>query len=72
MIAKTVLTDEEITHLWDTRVGDPCESMPLVDSDKTAFARAIEQAVLQSPEVRAWREVAERQEHSDHLSQWGC
>lgn len=60
MTTETILTDEQIMHLWDTRVGDPCESMPLVDSDKTAFARAIEQAVLQSPEVQALRKDAGR------------
>jgi hypothetical protein len=54
----TVLTDEEIMHLWDTRVGEPCSSFPLIGSDKRCFARAIESAVLQSPEVVAMREAA--------------
>lgn len=59
-MSTTILTDEQIIHLWDTRVGDPTECMPLVDSDKEAFAHAIEQAVLQSPEVQALRKDAER------------
>ena len=59
-MSTTILTPEEIMHLWDTRVGDPTKRMPLVDSDKTAFARAIEHAVLQSEQVQAWKRDAER------------
>lgn len=46
MTTDTVLTDEQIRdlHVWD-----------MYD-----FARAIEQAVLQSPEVQAWKKDAER------------
>lgn len=56
----TVLTNEEIMHLWDTRVGEPSSSFPLIGSDKRCFARAIESAVLQSPEIVAMRKDAER------------
>jgi hypothetical protein len=56
-MSTTILTQEEILHLWDTRVGDPTKCMPLVDSDKTAFARAIEQAVLQSAEIQRLKAI---------------
>lgn len=59
-MTETVLTNEEIMHLWDTRVGEPSSSFPLIGSDKRCFARAIESAVLQSPEVVAMRKDAER------------
>lgn len=54
-----ILSDEQILNLWDTHVGEPCSSMPLIDADKEEFARAIEQAVLQSPQVQQWRKDAE-------------
>ena len=38
------LTDEQIEHLWETRVGQPCPSYPLEKSDWVQFARAIEAA----------------------------
>jgi hypothetical protein len=38
------LTDEQIEHLWETRVSQPCPSYPLEKSDWVQFARAIEQA----------------------------
>jgi len=38
------LTDEQIEHLWETRVGQPCPSYPLEKSDWLQFARAIEAA----------------------------
>lgn len=37
--------------------------MPLIDADKEEFARAIEQAVLQSPQVQQWRKDAERYQY---------
>ena len=58
MITKTVLTDEEIIALG--------QQAHVIDAEKNgyilpiAFARAIEQAVLQSPEVQALRKDAER------------
>jgi hypothetical protein len=36
------LTDEQIEHLWETRVSQPCPSYPLEKSDWVQFARAIE------------------------------
>jgi hypothetical protein len=38
------LTDEQIKHLWETRVGQPCPSYPLEKSDWVQFTRAIEAA----------------------------
>jgi len=35
------LTDEEIKHLWETRVGQPCPSYPFEESDWSQFAQAI-------------------------------
>lgn len=60
MSNETVLTPEQIDHLWYTRVGVPTAKVPLTLNDKLEFARAIEQAVLQSPEVQRLREDAER------------
>lgn len=59
MTTETILTLEQIHHLWDTRVMEPTEAYPLVASDKIIFARAIEQAVLQSPEIQELRRDAE-------------
>ena len=41
-----VLTDAQITHLQETRVGEPSPSRPIDASDWTNFARAIEAAAL--------------------------
>jgi hypothetical protein len=38
------LTDEQIEHLWETRVSQPCPSYSLEKSDWVQFARAIEAA----------------------------
>jgi hypothetical protein len=38
----TGLTDEEIEHLWETRVSQPCPRYPLEKADWVQFARAIE------------------------------
>jgi hypothetical protein len=38
------LTDEQIDHLLETRVGTPCQKYPLEKSDWVQFARAIEAA----------------------------
>jgi|GEM_PF-3727341 len=43
---RQVLTDAQITHLQETRVGEPSPSRPIDASDWTNFARAIEAAVL--------------------------
>jgi hypothetical protein len=40
--APVPLTDEQIEHLWETRVSQPCPSYPLEKSDWVQFARAIE------------------------------
>lgn len=48
----TVLTDEQIS--------DVGERMMYGDGWSLSFARAIEQAVLQSPEIQALRKDAER------------
>ena len=42
--APVQLTDEQIAHLWETRVSQPCPSYPLEKSDWVQFARAIEAA----------------------------
>lgn len=60
MSDETILTDERVMHLWDTRVGEPCDKHPLTDTDKLHFARAIEQAVLQSPEIQGLIEDKKR------------
>jgi hypothetical protein len=36
------LTDEQIEHLWETRVSQPCPRYPLEKADWVQFARAIE------------------------------
>jgi hypothetical protein len=41
------LTNEQIEHLWETRVGQPCPSYPLEKSDWVQFARAIEAKLKQ-------------------------
>jgi hypothetical protein len=38
------LTNEQIEHLWETRVSQPCPSYPLGKSDWVQFAQAIEAA----------------------------
>jgi hypothetical protein len=38
------LTDEQIEHLWETRVSQPCPRYPLEKADWVQFARAIEAA----------------------------
>lgn len=50
----TILTDEHIQ-----RIGLEMPSKPVMGS-LIVFARAIEQAVLQSPDVQAWKRDAER------------
>jgi len=60
MSNETVLGPQQILHLWDTSVNEPYDKYPLLDGDKLHFARAIEQAVLQSAEVQALRMDAER------------
>jgi hypothetical protein len=42
--APVQLTGEQIEHLWETRVSQPCPSYPLEKSDWVQFARAIEAA----------------------------
>ena len=49
-MSTTVLTDEQIEHWFGAAT----------EGSLIAFARAIEQAVLQSPEVQAWKKDAER------------
>lgn len=51
MTIETVLTDEQI--------GKTYESMPSL-YHYSMFARAIEQSVLQSPDVQAWKKDEER------------
>jgi len=48
MTTETVLTNDEIMSEWEGT------------DNALSFARAIEQAVLQSPEIQALREDAER------------
>ena len=43
---RQVLTDAQITHLQETRVGEPSPSRPIDASDWMNFARAIEAAAL--------------------------
>jgi len=40
--APVPLTDEQIEHLWETRVSQPCPRYPLEKADWVQFARAIE------------------------------
>lgn len=56
-MSTTILTDAEIFGIFDT-----CSDLPLhYDPDEIyEMGRAIEQAVLQSPEIRALRKDAER------------
>jgi hypothetical protein len=42
--APVPLTDEQIEHLWETRVSQPCPRYPLGKADWVQFARAIEAA----------------------------
>jgi hypothetical protein len=42
--APVPLTDEQIEHLWETRVSQPCQRYPLEKADWVQFARAIEAA----------------------------
>lgn len=58
-------SDADILHVWDTHVGEPSTTMPLVDSDKIAFARAILQRYGQAPAASA--EPAWAQEIIDDL-----
>lgn len=60
-MSTTILTDAEIFGIFDT-----CSDLPLhYDPDEIyAMGRAIEQAVLQSPEVQAWKRDAERWQRS--------
>lgn len=55
MTTETVLTDDEIHAMYSGTTGH--RSIPPV---VLKFARAIEQAVLQSPGVQAWKKDAER------------
>ena len=58
---KTVLTDEQIVAILDARrPDDGGDSMALA----IAVSRAIEQAVLQSEQVKAWKRDAERWQKS--------
>ena len=41
MTEQTQPTDAEIESLWDSFVGDPTEKLPLTNSDKITFARAV-------------------------------
>jgi hypothetical protein len=50
------MTDAQILHLWDTRVGEPTASRPLSDSDKLAFARSILSAGSDAPLWNAYAE----------------
>lgn len=50
MTTETILTDEQIERLYEE----------LESPDLSLVARAIEQAVLQSPEIQALRKDAER------------
>lgn len=43
------LSNEQILHLWDTRVGSVSETWPLSDKDKLNFARAVLAASPQTP-----------------------
>lgn len=55
MTTEKVLTDDQITEQFEWYVDDPDHTNTFM-----VFARAIEQAVLQSPEIQALRKDAER------------
>lgn len=57
MTTETMLTDEQIVGIMH---NTPLASRP---SHHVVFARAIEQAVLQSPEIQAMRMDADRYRH---------
>lgn len=43
-VQRLPLTEDQIKHLWETRVGQLCPSYPLEKSDWVQFARTIEAA----------------------------
>lgn len=56
-MSTTVLTDEQIEDAaWDNRMEN---SRAEISATAFKYARAIEQSVLQSPEVQAWKKDAE-------------
>jgi hypothetical protein len=58
MSNETVLTDEQIEDAaWDNRMEN---SRAEISATAFKYARAIEQAVLKSPEIQALRKDAER------------
>ena len=57
MSTDTVLTDEQIGAIFDAEADNPTHQAGWKLFD---LARAIEQAVLQSPEIQALRKDAER------------
>jgi hypothetical protein len=57
MSTDTVLTDERILGVWGS-TAEPCVVTQGNEYLIHKFARAIEQAVLQSPEVQAWKRDA--------------
>ena len=62
MSTETVLTDEQIAQALNLAGATDYADVPL--SYDLEIARAIEQAVLQSPEVQAWKKDAERWQKS--------
>lgn len=68
MSTETILTDEEIITLGQQaraiESGGNGYILPVT------FARAIEQAVLQSEQVQAWKRDTERYRHIKKGNQW--
>lgn len=57
-MSTTILTDEQIEDAaWDNRMEN---SRAEISATAFKYARAIEQAVLQSEQVQAWKKDAER------------
>jgi|SRR5699024_992229 len=58
MTAETILTDERLIEMAANELQEHFDRLPMIGI--ILFARAIEQAVLQSPEIQALRKDAER------------
>lgn len=67
MSMNTVLTDEKIMAVWGS-IAEPCAIRHGNEYLILKFARAIEQAVLQSEKVQAWKKDAERYQEVRRMS----
>ena len=69
----TELTDEQISHIWDTYVGEPTISRPLDSSDKLAFARAViadhEAQRQDGQEPYGWQVAGTRELHTGEFAE---